>query len=87
MPKHLSGRITMWDAHNTRNPILSLRLSGLLSLRAAERALSASLFHEPPRAARATSQAAPQNRNLRDDYGAKPPAPPEKSRAAARRVQ
>ena len=54
----------MWDEHNTRKPILSLRLSGLLLLRADERALSALLFHEPPRSTRAKSQAAPQNCNL-----------------------
>jgi hypothetical protein len=50
----------MWDEHNTRKPILSLRLSGLMSLRADERALSASLFQEPPRTTRAKSQAAPR---------------------------
>ncbi len=42
-PRHLAERITMWDTHNTRKPILLLRLSGLL-LRAAERALAALLF-------------------------------------------
>jgi len=30
----------MWDKHNTRNPMLSLRLFGLFLLRMAERALS-----------------------------------------------
>ena len=40
----LAEQITMWDTHNTRKPILLLRLSGLLLLRAAERALAALLF-------------------------------------------
>ena len=60
----LAEKITMWDEHNTRNPILSLRLSGLLSLRAAERALSALLFQDPPRTTGATSQGAPWNCTL-----------------------
>jgi hypothetical protein len=30
----------MWDEHNTRKPMLSLRLFGLFLLRMAERALS-----------------------------------------------
>jgi hypothetical protein len=30
---HLAEKITMWDEHTTRNPILSLRLSGSLLLR------------------------------------------------------
>ena len=34
----------MCDEHNTRKPMLLLRLSRLLLLRAAERALSALLF-------------------------------------------
>ena len=38
---YLTAQITMWDTHNTRKPILLLRLSGLLLLRAAERALAA----------------------------------------------
>ena len=59
----------MWDEHNTRNPILLLRLSGLLLLRAAARALSGLLFQEPPRNTRASSQGTPQNSNLPDKYG------------------
>jgi len=39
----------------TRNPTLSLRLSGLFLLRFAARQLSASLFHEPPRRTRGVS--------------------------------
>jgi hypothetical protein len=35
--------------HNTRNPMLLLRLSGLFLLRLAERAFSELLFQEPPR--------------------------------------
>jgi hypothetical protein len=52
--------ITMWAEHNTRKPILSLRLSGALLLRAAERALAGLLFQDPPRTTRATSQGTPQ---------------------------
>jgi hypothetical protein len=51
----------MWDEHNTRKPILLLRLSGWLLLRVAERALFELLFQEPPRNTRASSQGAPQN--------------------------
>ena len=58
----------MWDSHNTRKPILLLRLSGLLLLRAAERALAASLFHDPPRSTRAQSQGTPQNGTLPEQY-------------------
>lgn len=36
-----------WDT--TRNPLLSLLLSGLLLLRLAQRTLLSLLFHEPPR--------------------------------------
>ena len=54
----------MWDQHNTRKPILSFRLSGWLSLRADERALTALLFQDPPRTARATSQGTPRIANL-----------------------
>ena len=82
-----SGMITMWDEHNTRKPILSLRLSGLLLLRAAERALSALLFHEPPRTTRATSQGAPQNCTLPDEYGFVQAETQKNASAAARRDQ
>lgn len=58
----------MWDTHSTRKPILLLRLSGLLLLRAAERALAASLFHDPPRSTRAQSQGTPQNGTLQEQY-------------------
>src|ERR1035441_1737041 len=37
----------------TRNPMFLFRLSGLFLLRYAQRALSAGLFHEPPRNTRA----------------------------------
>ena len=67
---HLAEKIPMWDEHNTRNPILSLRLSGVLLLRAAERALSALLFQDPPRTTRARSQGTPQNCTLPRKYGA-----------------
>ena len=50
----------MWDEHNTRKPMLLLRLSGLLLLRVAERALSGLLFQEPPRSTRDSSQGTPQ---------------------------
>lgn len=79
--------ITMWDEHNTRKPMLSLRLSGLLSLRAAERALAALLFQAPPRTTRATSQGTPQNRNLPSKYGSGYRRLPQENRAAARRSQ
>ena len=43
----------MWDEHITRNPMLLLRLSGLLlSLRMAARVFLDSLFQEPPRSTR-----------------------------------
>jgi hypothetical protein len=66
---HLAEKIPMWDEHNTRKPRLSLRLSGLLSLRAAERTLAGSLFQDPPRTTRATSQGAPQSCALQTHYG------------------
>lgn len=53
-----SGRI-MWGAQHTRKPLLSLRLSGWLSLRAAQRQLSRLLFHDPPRSTRGALQTAP----------------------------
>ena len=37
------------ECSTTRNPMLLFRLSGALSLRYAERQLSALLFHDPPR--------------------------------------
>ena len=49
-------------------PILLLRLSGLLLLRAAERALAALLFQAPPRSTRAQSQGTPQNYFLPRKY-------------------
>ncbi len=58
----------MWDEHNTRKPILLLRLSGWLLLRADERTLSGLLFQEPPRSTRASSQGTPQNSNLHEQY-------------------
>jgi hypothetical protein len=58
----------MWDKHNTLKPTLLLRLSGSLLFRAAERALSALLFQEPPRTTRATVQGTPQNSDLRIKY-------------------
>jgi hypothetical protein len=39
----------MWDEHNTRKPMLLLRLSGWLLLRYEQRALWRLLFQEPPR--------------------------------------
>jgi hypothetical protein len=39
----------------TRNPMFLFRLSGSFLLRYAQRALSALLFHEPPRNTRALS--------------------------------
>ncbi len=50
----------MWDEQATRKPMLSLRLSASLLLRADERTLSASLF-QAPRTARITSQGTPQS--------------------------
>jgi len=46
-------RMLMWDEHNTRKPILLLRLFGWLLLRTDERTLSGLLFQEPPRTTRA----------------------------------
>ena len=54
----------MWDEHNTRKPILSLRLSGWLLLRTDARTLSGLLFQEPPRSTRASSQGTPQTEQL-----------------------
>ncbi|MCB1917942.1 MAG: hypothetical protein KDG52_19795 [Rhodocyclaceae bacterium] len=51
----------MWNEHNTRKPIVSLRLSGLMSLRADERMLTALLFKDLTRTARAKSKGTPQN--------------------------
>ena len=82
---HRAEKITMWDEHTTRNPILSLRLSGLSLLRAAERALSALLFHDPPRSARATFQGTPQNCTLRAKYGRVGAETQKIASAAARR--
>ena len=59
----------MWNEHKTRKPIVSLRLSGLMSLRADERTLAALSFQDPPRTARATSQGTPQNCDLPAKYG------------------
>jgi len=61
-------RYSMGDEQRTRNPILLLRLSGWLLLRADARALSGLLFQEPPRNTRATSQGTPQNRILPRQY-------------------
>ena len=66
--ERLAEKIPMWDEHNTRKPMLLLRLSGSLLLRLAERALSALLFQDPPRNTRATSQGAPQNCTLPHQY-------------------
>lgn len=77
----------MWDEHNTRKPMLLLRLSGVLLLRAAERALSALSFQDPPRTARATSQGAPQNCALRSKYGFLGAGTQKKASAASRRPQ
>ncbi len=52
----------MWDEHNTRKPILLLRLFGWLLLRVDERTLSGLLFQEPPRNTRFSSQGTPQIR-------------------------
>ena len=77
----------MWDEHNTRKPMLLLRLSGVSLLRAAERALSALLFQDPPRTTRATSQGAPQNCALRSKYGFLGAGTQKKASAASRRPQ
>jgi len=77
----------MWDEHNTRKPMLSLRLSWLFSLRADERAREGSLFQDPPRTTRATSQGAPQSSTLQTHYHSEPRDLQKKSSAAARRCQ
>jgi len=48
------------DPRHTRKPMLSLRLSGWLLLRAAARQLSGLLFQAPSRSTRESYQAAPQ---------------------------
>ncbi len=53
----------MWDEHNTRNPMLLLRLFGLFLLRLAERALSWLLFQDPPRSTRPQVNGRPHRRN------------------------
>lgn len=86
--QRLSEQITMWDEHHTRKLRGSLRLSGVLLLRAAERAKASSLFQEPPRTTRARSQGTPQNCTLQAEYGGEQPLwQAKKSRAAARRDQ
>jgi hypothetical protein len=60
-------------------------LSGSLLLRAAERALSALLFQDPPRTTRATSQGTPQNCTLRAKYERLHSKGQKETRAASRR--
>jgi hypothetical protein len=43
------GLKNVGERNTTRNPMLLLRLSGSFLLRTAQRALSALLFHAPPR--------------------------------------
>jgi hypothetical protein len=53
----------MWDDRATRRPRLLLRLSGALSLRYDARALSWSLFQDPPRTTRRAVAGSPTSRN------------------------
>ena len=76
----------MWDEHNTRNPILLLRLSGWLLLRAHARTLFGLLFQEPPRSTRASSQGTPQNSILPCKYYIFLGGNAKNARAAARRT-
>jgi hypothetical protein len=56
----------MWDDRTTRRPTLLLRLSGALSLRYDARALTWSLFQDPPRTTRRAVAGSPASRNWRD---------------------
>ena len=72
LPRSISGRIQRpWDEH-TRNPMLLFELSGSFLFRSRARALSRSLFHDPPRKVLGLS---PQNHAGRT-AGEISPAPP-----------
>jgi hypothetical protein len=72
---------------NTREPMLSIRLSGSLLLRAAGRAMPALTSHDPPRTTRATPKGTPQNCTLPGKYAPDTTAKRKVATAAARRSQ